>query len=79
MEGMVVACVLLFFSFHYQGKDYSCTFVNWFVHDDNAPDEDTGMWTVQLEHDDRKCATIQVININSIVWSAHLLPIYGQL
>ena len=50
MEGMEVGRVLLFFSFHYRRKPFSCALINWFIHDDE-PDRDTGMWTVRLEHD----------------------------
>lgn len=52
MDGMVIAWVLLFFSFKYQQHDYLCTFVVWFVTTDENPDEDTGMCTVQLEYDE---------------------------
>ena len=48
MEGMEVGHVLLFFSFQYHQHNFSCTLINWFVHDDE-PDHDTGMWTVQIE------------------------------
>ena len=50
MEGMEIRWVLLFFSFHYQHKTFSCALINWFLHDDE-PDWDTGMWTVRLECD----------------------------
>jgi hypothetical protein len=76
MDGMVIARVLLFFSFKYWWHDYSCAFVNWFVITDENPDTDTGMWTVQLEHNELgECPTFQVIDINSIAQGAHLLPI----
>jgi hypothetical protein len=50
MEGMEIGRVLLFFSFRYHRRDYSCALINWYVHDDE-PDHDTGMWTVELECD----------------------------
>jgi hypothetical protein len=50
MEGMEIGHVLLFFSFQYRRQNFSCSLINWFVHDDE-PDHDTGMWTVQMEHD----------------------------
>ncbi|KDR82217.1 hypothetical protein GALMADRAFT_58542, partial [Galerina marginata CBS 339.88] len=79
MAGMVIARVLLFFSFNYRRRDYSCALVNWFVTTDEKPDEDTGMWTVQLEHDELgERPTFQVINIDSIARGAHLLPVYGS-
>ncbi|KJA18005.1 hypothetical protein HYPSUDRAFT_145683 [Hypholoma sublateritium FD-334 SS-4] len=77
MEGMEIGRVLLFFSFQYRRKDYSCALINWFVHD-NEPDPDTGMWTVQLECDQRGQSTVDVIDIDAIARGAHLLPIYGS-
>ena len=79
MAGMVIARVLLFFSFNYRRHDYSCALVNWFVTTDEKPDKDTDMWTVQLEHDELGQRPIfQIIDINSIARGAHLLPVYGS-
>ena len=77
MEGMEIGCVLLFFSFMYRGKSFSCALINWFVHD-NEPDRDTGMWTVQLERDRQGQPTVEVIDIDAIARGAHLLPVYGS-
>ena len=76
--GMVIAHVLLLFSFHYCRKDHSCTLVNWFLHDEDTPDEHTGLWEVRLERDARRQPVVDVIDVNTIVRAAHLLPIYGQ-
>ena len=59
-------------------KNFSCALINWFVHDDE-PDHDTGMWTVQIEHDRHRQLAIEIIDVDSIAWGAHLLPIYGFL
>ena len=77
MEGMEIGRVLLFFSFQYRRKSFSCALINWFIHDDE-PDRDTGMWTVQLEHDRSGRPTVEVIDIDSIARGAHLLPVYGS-
>lgn len=77
MKGMEIGRVLLFFSFSYRRMAFSCALINWFVHDD-APDPDTGMWTVQPEHDRKGEPTIQVIPLETIVRGAHLLPVYGS-
>jgi hypothetical protein len=74
---MVIARILLFFSFTYRRVDYFCAFVNWFLRDDDVADEDTGMWTVRLEKDSRKQPVFEVINVDSIVRGAHLLSIFG--
>jgi hypothetical protein len=54
-----------------------CALINWFVHGEE-PDGDTGMWTMELEHDRRGQPTVQVIEIETIVRGAHLLPVYGS-
>ena len=77
MAGMVIARVFLFFSFNYRRHDYSCAFVNWFIPTDEKPDDDTGMWTVELEHDGQR-PIFQVIDVNLIARGAHLLPVYGS-
>ena len=77
MKGMEIGRVLLFFSFHYRRKDYSCALINWFVHTD-TPDGDTGMWIVELECDRNGVPSVQVIAIDTIARAAHLLPIYGS-
>jgi hypothetical protein len=77
---MVVARVLLFFSFTYRRSHYSCAFVNWFVRDDDTPDEDTGLWTVRLEKDQshrNRQLLYEVISVDSIVRGAHILPVFG--
>lgn len=80
MQGMVIARVFLFFSFHYRHKDFSCAFVNWFIpHDTEQPDDDTGMWTVHPERNRRTGnLAYQVINVDSIARGAHLLPVFGS-
>ncbi|KAF8468517.1 hypothetical protein DFH94DRAFT_638438 [Russula ochroleuca] len=76
MKGMEIGHVLLFFSFQYRQKHFSCALINWFVHDDEH-DPDTGMWVIQLERDQKGIPTLQVIEIETITRGAHLLPVYG--
>ncbi|KAH9024047.1 hypothetical protein EDB85DRAFT_2150734 [Lactarius pseudohatsudake] len=77
MEGMEIGRVLLFFSFEYRRKSFSCALINWFVHADER-DPDTGMWVVKQEVDRRGQPTLEVIHVDSIARAAHLLPIYGS-
>ncbi|KAN0134193.1 hypothetical protein V8E53_007965, partial [Lactarius tabidus] len=77
MEGMEIGCILLFFSFEYRRKNFSCALINWFVHTDSR-DSDTGMWTVRQEIDRRGEPTLEVIHLDSIARAAHLLPVYRQ-
>jgi hypothetical protein len=77
MEGIVIACMLSFFSFCYCNQDFSCALVNWFIHTDDMPDKDTGMWIMELEHAQGGCPTFQVIELDTVARGAHLLPVYG--
>ena len=77
MEGMEIVHVLLFYSFQYHWQNFSCALINWFVHDDE-PNHDTGMWTVQMEYDRHGQPPVEVIDVNSIAWGAHLLLVYSS-
>jgi hypothetical protein len=74
MYGMLVACVLLFFSFHdvYLDKDIPCALVNWFIPNGDEPDKLTGMWVVETEHEGNT-HTLEVIHLDTIVRGTHLL------
>jgi hypothetical protein len=76
-EDLVIACILLFFSFHYKQVHYSCAYVNWFVCSDNECDHDTCMWNVSLEKHCGKL-TSQVIDMRTIARTTHLIPVYGS-
>ena len=80
MAWLLLACVPLFFSFHYHHKDFSCAFVNWFIpHDREQPDADTEMWTVHLEQNHCTGKPVcQVIDVDTIAQGAHLLPVFGS-
>ncbi|KAF8805476.1 hypothetical protein BYT27DRAFT_7258190 [Phlegmacium glaucopus] len=53
MRGMLVARILLFFSFYDPKlrKEFPCALVNWFIPviEDSDPDPSTGMWVLKLE------------------------------
>lgn len=78
MKGMLVARVNLFFSFQYRHTDFQCALVNWYVHTDDKPDEDTGMWIMEVERSRDGQPTWQVIDIKSIARGVHMLPVYGD-
>ncbi|KAN0140688.1 hypothetical protein V8E53_001515 [Lactarius tabidus] len=77
MEGMVIAHVQLLFLFDYSGVDQHCALVNWLVCKGDEPDPDTRMWIVSLEKRNRE-PTTQVIDVKTMVRTAHLLPVFGQ-
>jgi len=78
MQGLLVARVLLFFSFvdDVDRETVPCALVSWFVPASNCRDPDTGMWTVKPEGT-RTSHPVQIIHLKSIARGAHLLPKYG--
>ena len=77
MRGLDVASVKQFFSFKSQGRLYPCAIVQWYSHCYDEPDEDTGMWVVEPDVYDGK-PTVDIIHLDTIVRSAHLIGVYGK-
>lgn len=77
MGGLLVARVLLFFSFTIAEELHQCALVHWFSTFGNQPDADNGMWVVTPDYfgADRN---VSIIHVDSIVRAAHLLPIFDQ-
>jgi hypothetical protein len=51
MEGMLIAHILLFFSYYnnYLHDTIPCVLMNWFILVDKGPERVTGMWVVEPE------------------------------
>jgi hypothetical protein len=79
MHGMLIACVLLFFSFHdpVLCEEIPCALVNWFMPVSDQRDEVMGMWEFKPEMVGTR-PTLEVIHLDTIVRGAHLLPNYGR-
>jgi hypothetical protein len=78
MSGLEVAYVWSFFSFKFRNVLYPCALIQWYLHNDDGPDEDTGMWVVEPNSLPDGSASTAVIHLDSILRAAHLIPIYGQ-
>ena len=78
MNGLDVVRILAFFSFHFRGSYYPCAVVNWFARIGDKPDEDTGMWMVRPQFNQRNQPDVTIIHIDSIYRAAHLIPVYGK-
>jgi hypothetical protein len=76
MQGLQIAHMLCFFSSKNMFILYECAIIHWFDVIGDAPDEDIGMWVVQLSFDGHSL-NISVIHIDAIYRTAHLLPLYG--
>jgi hypothetical protein len=79
MHGMLIARVLLFFSFcdPILHEEIPCALVNWFIPISQQHDKAMGTWEVKLEIAGTR-PTSEVIHLDSIVWEAHLLTYYGS-
>ena len=77
-RGMSVVRVKLFFSFRYEGEEYSCALVEWFKKIGRSPEEQMGMWVIRPESDNNGRRLTSVIHIDTILCGAHLLPVYGK-
>jgi len=68
MHGMLVAHILLFFSFYNPKlcKELPCALVNWFIPVTKDPDPSTGMWVLKPEVLEGK-PTLEVIHLDAII------------
>ena len=76
MQGIYVGQVKLFLSFFYQGTKYCCALVDWFSCVGDSPDEDTGMWVVERDHDADGHQISQAIDLDTVIQCAHLIGVY---
>ncbi|KAJ7200733.1 hypothetical protein B0H12DRAFT_1288754 [Mycena haematopus] len=77
-RGLLAARVLLFMSFKYSGITYPCALVTWFSSIGDEPCPDVGMWMVEPDTDRRGRRVMDIIHIDTILRSAHLIGIYGN-
>ncbi|KAJ6561586.1 hypothetical protein B0H10DRAFT_2169275 [Mycena sp. CBHHK59/15] len=77
-QGLLAACVLLFMSFKHSGITYPCALVTWFSAIGDEPCPNVGMWMVEPDTDHRGQRVIDIIHIDTILRSAHLIGIYGD-
>ena len=79
MLSMDVGRVYCFFSFtHMDRQFFSCALIHWFDRLADQPNEVNGMWMVRPSYLDDGSSNLAVINVDSIIHAAHLLPIYGN-
>ena len=78
MNGLEVARILAFFSFRFNGCYYPCAVVNWFDRVGDYPDEDTGMWMVRPQFNQRNQHSHSIIHVDTIYRAAHLIPVYSK-
>ncbi|KAI0043309.1 hypothetical protein FA95DRAFT_1498828 [Auriscalpium vulgare] len=77
MGGLLVARVVRFMMLTRQDTDYPCALVEWFLPLGNIPDPTTGMWIVRPERVGGR-RPIDIIHLDTIVRSCHLIGVYGN-
>ncbi|KAH7911539.1 hypothetical protein BJ138DRAFT_1237425 [Hygrophoropsis aurantiaca] len=78
MKGMVIGRVKLFFSFLHDGVVYPCALIDRFSRIGRHPDIVTGMWKVRPETNRTGKRVQSVIHLDTILRSAHLIPVFGD-
>lgn len=74
-RGMIVGRVQAFLAFTHESLRYPCALVEWFLRQDDEPDEITGMWVVEPETVDGN-RVVGLVHIDSIVRAVHLMPVF---
>ena len=69
--------MFLFFSFKYDNIHYPCALVHWFLTNGDTPDDETGMWVVQPDYLAHWKCFLEVIHLDTILRSAHLIGVLG--
>jgi hypothetical protein len=78
MCGLNIAHVRLFFSFTFNGIKYLCTLVHWYSRAAESADTGTRMWVVEPDSTDDGKLFTSVIHLDTIIRTAHLLPVFGE-
>ncbi|KAH9935835.1 hypothetical protein B0H21DRAFT_699140 [Amylocystis lapponica] len=74
LGGFDVARIRLLFTIRFDYVHYSCALIQRYEFVADQPNRDTGMWIVRPRTDSD---AIAVVNINSILRAAHLIPVFS--
>ncbi|KAF5382367.1 hypothetical protein D9757_009785 [Collybiopsis confluens] len=81
-QGLSAARALLFFSFEYGNKVYSCALVHWYNTYGQRRDPKTGLWIVRPAFYDQagqqQSPCLAVVHLDSLVRGVHLIPVFGS-
>jgi hypothetical protein len=77
-RGLHVAQVYAFLKLNYKHETYPCALVNWFSTVDNVPCPVTGMWKVRRDIDNHGRRILDIIHLDTVLRSAHLIGIPGE-
>ena len=77
-KSLLVAQVYLFFSFKHDDVMYLCTLIHWFSTVGDAPDDESTMWIVEPDYLPGNKPFLEVVHLDSILRSAHLIGAAGH-
>jgi hypothetical protein len=77
-QGLHVAQVYAFLKLKHNHQIYPCALVNWFSTVENVPCPITGMWKVRRDLDKDGRQILDIIHMDTILRSAHLIGIPGD-
>ncbi|KAF8258465.1 hypothetical protein EI94DRAFT_1780909 [Lactarius quietus] len=77
-KSLLVAQVYLFFSFKYDDVLYPCALIHWFSTVDDTPDDESTTWIVEPDYLPGNKPFLEVVHLDSILRSAHLIGVAGQ-
>lgn len=78
MGGLLIARVVRFIRIKYEDIEYPSALIEWFLPVGHQPDAVTGMWVVEPELDDTGRRTLDIINLDAVFRSCHLIGVTGQ-
>lgn len=78
MGGLLVARVVRFIRLKHGNISYPSALIEWFLPTDNRPDDVTGMWILEPEVDDAGRRTLDIISLDSVFRSCHLIGVTGK-
>lgn len=78
MGGLLVARVVEFIQFKHDRTEFPSALVEWLLPTGNAPDPVSGMWIVEPEVDEAGRRTLDIISLDSVFRSCHLIGVTGE-
>ncbi|EGN93388.1 hypothetical protein SERLA73DRAFT_126642 [Serpula lacrymans var. lacrymans S7.3] len=78
IRGLDVVQIFAFLSFSHNNTTYPCALIQWFFHILDEPDELTGMWKVQPDTNNNASPSLEIIHLDCIFCSAHLMPVFSE-
>ena len=77
LRGLGIGRVRLLFSFRHGFEQFPCALVQWYRKIGERPEPRTGMWMVEPHFYDDGSPVADVVHLDTVLRSVHLLPSFG--